>query len=79
MITKEALKEALKIKEALFTISDYLDMKPQEVASDNIFLDKERLKKMKEASDIWNKFENEKDIVKRGKMLGIEMNYKLTK
>ena len=66
-------KQALKIKEAILTLSDYLDMTPQQVGSNVCFLDKERFAKLKAASDIWNTFDNA-DIVERGKMLGIEVS-----
>lgn len=65
--------KALEIKKALLTLADFLDMKPEQIASNICFLDKDRFAKLKKASDVWNKFDNTCDIVERGKLLGVEI------
>jgi hypothetical protein len=67
------MKEAIEIKKALMTIADFLEIEPQSVASSICFLDKKRSDKFIEASKLWNSFDNEEDIVKRGEMLGIKV------
>ena len=67
-------KQALEIKKAIMLLSDFTEMIPTELVGNICFLNKERNKKFVEASDIWNQFENETDIVKRGKMLGVEVS-----
>ena len=69
-------QKALEIKKAIFTLSDFLEIEPQELVSSICFLNKERFSKIKEASEVWNAFD-EADIVTRGKMLGIDI--KITK
>ena len=66
------VKQALEIKKALHTLADYLDMTPQEIASQVSFLDDEKYKKLVEASKVWNRFDDS-DIVTRGKMLGLKI------
>ena len=66
------VKQALEIKKALETLADYLDMTPQQIASQVSFLDDKKYKKLVEASKVWNKFQDS-DIVTRGKMLGFEV------
>lgn len=68
-------KQSLKIKEALLTLADYLDMTPEQVANNVCFLDKEKFAKLKKASEEWNKFDDEKDVRKRAEMLGYEVEY----
>ncbi len=65
-------QKAIEIKKAIFTLSDYLEIQPQELVSSICFLNKERFSKIKEASEVWNAFD-EADIVTRGKMLGINI------
>ena len=65
-------QKAIEIKKAIFTLSDYLEIQPQELVSSICFLNKERFSKLKEASQVWNAFD-EADIVTRGKMLGIDI------
>ena len=66
-------KKALEIKKALFTISELLEIEPQELVNSICFLHKERFPKIKQASDLWNEFENA-DLVNRAKMLGITIS-----
>jgi hypothetical protein len=63
-------KEALEIKKAIICLADFLKIEPQNLVSSICFLDKEKFAKFKEASDLWNIFE-ESDIVTRGSLLGI--------
>ena len=65
--------KAIEVKKALFTISELLEVEPQELVNSICLLNKERFAKIREASDLWNEFD-EADIVTRGKMLG----YKVT-
>lgn len=66
-------QKALEIKKALFTISDLLEIEPQELVNSICFLNKERFSKIKQASDIWNEFDDA-DLVSRGKMLGFTIS-----
>ena len=65
-------RKAIEIKKAILTLSELLEIDPQELVSSICFLNKERFSKIKEASEVWNAFD-EADIVTRGKMLGIEV------
>ena len=65
-------RKAIEIKKAILTLSELLEIDPQELVSSICFLNKERFSKIKEASEVWNAFD-EADIVTRGKMLGIEI------
>ena len=67
------MKEALEIKKALLLLADFTGMTPQELVSSICFLDKKMFNLFKDASDKWNSFEDEKDIVKRGAMIGIKI------
>jgi hypothetical protein len=67
------LQKALEIKKALFAISDLLEIEPQELVSSICFLDKQRFKKIKDASDVWNEFDDA-DINERAKMLGFTLS-----
>ena len=66
-------QKSLEVKKALFTISDLLGIEPQELVNSICFLKKERFLKIKEASDIWNEFDDA-DFVTRGKMLGFTVS-----
>ena len=68
-------QKALEVKKALFTISDLLGIEPQELVTSICLLDKDRFLKIKEASDVWNKFDDA-DFVTRGKMLGFTISSK---
>jgi hypothetical protein len=63
-------KQALEIKKAILCLADFLKIEPLNVVSGICFLDKEKFAKFKEASDLWNIFE-ESDIFTRGSLLGI--------
>jgi hypothetical protein len=66
------IQQALKIKEALLTLSDALNISAQDIASRVCFFDEDKFEKLKKASDLWNEFDNA-DIVERGAMLGIKI------
>lgn len=66
------IEKALKVKEALITLSDVLGMNVNEVAANMCLFSKGRQKIIIDASEACNEFDNA-DIVKRGKMLGIEI------
>ena len=66
-------QKALEIKKAIFTISDLLEIEPQDLVNSICLLNKERFLKIKKASDIWNEFDDA-DLVNRGKMLGFTIS-----
>jgi hypothetical protein len=70
------LLKAIEVKKALFTISDLLEIEPQQLVNSICLLNKDRYAKIKEASDIWNTFDDA-DLVTRGSILGL--NIKLHK
>ena len=67
------MNEALEIKKALVLLAVFTGTTPQALVSSICFLDKKMFKLFKDASDKWNSFEDEKDIVKRGAMIGIKI------
>ncbi|MCP4394504.1 MAG: hypothetical protein GY804_09605 [Alphaproteobacteria bacterium] len=67
------INTALDIKNALITLSGALGQDFQRTASNVCFMNKEKFAILKEASDLWNEFQDA-DIVKRGEMLGITIN-----
>lgn len=56
-------EKAIEVKKAIFTLSELLDIEPQELVNSICLLDKDRFSKIRSASD-----------VKRGKMLGFEIS-----
>jgi hypothetical protein len=72
----EALK-AIEVKKAIFTLSDFLEIEPQELVSSICFLHKERFAKINSASEIWNKFDDA-DIMERAEMVGLKLEKGLT-
>jgi hypothetical protein len=66
------IEKALEIKKSLLTLMDVLNMEFNDLVAQICFYDDEKLKVLKEASDLWNKFDDA-DIVERGKMLGINV------
>jgi hypothetical protein len=64
------INEALEIKRALVVLGKALDLEPVQVASKVCFLDSNRFNILKEASELWNKFEDA-SLVERGAMMGM--------
>jgi hypothetical protein len=62
--------KAIEIKKALIAISDFMEIDAQIIVNRICLYDKKLMSKFKNASDIWNEFDNA-DIVERGKMLGV--------
>lgn len=65
-------KEAIEVKKALLVLAEYLGVTPEKVASNVCFFDREKWKKLIEASNLWNEFED-MNIVERGRVLGIKI------
>lgn len=65
-------EKALDVKNALSTISELLEISPQEVVNAICLLNRERYRPSEDASETWTKF-YDADIVDRGKMLGIDI------
>jgi len=65
-------QEALDIKKALLTLSDALNLDFNQVAARVCLLDDDKGAILKQASDLWNEFDDA-SMVDRGKMLGIEI------
>ena len=66
-------QKALEIKKAIFTISDLLEIEPQDLVNSICLLNKERFSKIKKAADIWTEFDDA-DLVSRGNMLGFTIS-----
>jgi len=64
------IEAALKIREALMVLSVALDIEFQTAAAQICFLDEEKFKILKDASETWVRFDN-MSLVDRGKALGI--------
>ena len=62
--------KAIEIKKALISISDFMEIDAQIIVNRICLYDKKLMSKFKNASDIWNEFDNA-DIVERGKILGV--------
>lgn len=65
-------EKALDVKNALSTISELLEISPQEVVNAICLLNREWYRPFEDASKTWTKF-YDADIVDRGKMLGIDI------
>ena len=72
MSEKITTEQALRVREALITLCDFLDMPFIQVAGNVCLLDKKMMDRLTGASAIWTKF-IKADVVERGKMLGIEV------
>lgn len=62
-------QEANKVIEAVFTLADFLEIKPEQVISSLCFLDEKRFNKIKEANNLRNKFQD-MTFAERGRALG---------
>jgi hypothetical protein len=62
-------QKANKVIEAVFTLANFLEIKPEEVISPLCFLNEERFNKIKEANNLRNKFQN-MTFAERGRALG---------
>ena len=64
--------KAIEIKKAIFTLSEFLEIEAKDLVGSICFLNKPRFEKFKEASLIWNAFDDA-GIVERGDMLGLKI------
>ncbi len=65
-------KEALEIKKAILTLEKALDTDFLQLASNVCMFDKEKFEVLKEASKLWNEFDDASHP-ERCKLLGIEI------
>jgi len=71
-------REALEVKKAIFTLERVLNTDFLEIASNVCMFDKEKFEVLKEASKLWNEFDNA-NTVDRGKLIGIEITERKNK
>ena len=65
-------QEALEVRSALLTLSKLLGITPQQLVNSICLLDKERFAVLKEASTIWNEFEDS-SFEGKAELLGYEV------
>jgi len=68
-------QKSLDLKKAMVLFQEELDIPFKDFISLINFYNKKSFNKLKEASKIWNKFE-ESDIKERAKMLGLNYTFK---
>lgn len=64
--------QSIEISKAMVTLSDFLDITVQDLASIISLMGGDKYKKIKEAIDIFNDF-RQSDIIERGKRLGYDI------
>jgi hypothetical protein len=73
--TKDDYLKAIKIRNAIFDISEFIEKSPQEIISKLSFLDEKTFNKIKKVIDLANEF-SDMDLKQRAEVLGFYQNFK---